>query len=76
MSYRTDKLVIDRHKNTHTETHTQAMKISDGQNWPRVINGLNERLTYINMIYDFLFPFFNNWHVQNLVRYDMLQWTS
>ena len=33
MSYRVDKLVIDE----HTDTHTQATTIPEGQNWPRVI---------------------------------------
>ena len=33
MSYRVEKLVIDG----HTDTHTQATTIPEGQNWPRVI---------------------------------------
>ena len=36
MSYRTDKLVIDGHTDTHTHIHTQATTIPEGQNWPRV----------------------------------------
>ena len=36
MSYRTDKLMIDGHTDTHTYTHTQATTIPEGQNWPRV----------------------------------------
>ena len=35
MSYRMDKLVIDG----HTDTHTQATTIPEGQNWPRVKRG-------------------------------------
>ena len=34
MSYRTDKFVIDGHTDIHT--HTQAMTVPEGQNWPRV----------------------------------------
>ena len=36
MNYRTDKLMIDGHTDTHTYTHTQATTIPEGQNWPRV----------------------------------------
>ena len=36
MTYRTDKLVIDGHTDTHTHIHTQATTIPEGQNWPRV----------------------------------------
>ena len=36
MSYRTDKLVIDGHTDTHIHIHTQATTIPEGQNWPRV----------------------------------------
>ena len=38
MNYRTDKLMIDGHTDTHTytHTHTQATTIPEGQNWPRV----------------------------------------
>ena len=36
MSYRADKLVIDKHTHGHTDPQTQAMTIPEGQNWPRV----------------------------------------
>ena len=38
MSYRSDKLVIDGHTDTHT--HTQATTIPEGQNWLRVIKSV------------------------------------
>ena len=43
MSYRTDKLVIDGHTDTHI--HTQATTIPEGQNWPRVKTVLRSRAT-------------------------------
>ena len=38
MNYRSDKLMIDGHTDTHTHIHTQATTIPEGQNWPRVKN--------------------------------------
>ena len=60
MSYRADKLVIDG----HTDTHTQATTIPEGQNCPRV-----KKIIIVKSLCDHEMSFKFNMHnvYQNMV---------
>ena len=44
MSYRADKHTITAHTDGHTDSEMQAMTIPEGQNWPRVIKLISNRV--------------------------------
>ena len=50
MSYRADKHVITTHADGHTDRHTQATTIPEGQNWPRVKMGIKVILKQMSMV--------------------------
>ena len=58
MSYRADKLVIDG----HTDTHTQATTIPEGQNWPRVkMNIQDEMINKDKSCYNYIVNYGRFW---------------